>query len=349
MEMNKKMLEKASENGILSADQAERLWFFLGESNKEKPHFSFVHVLYYLGGLIAISAMSLFMTIGWESFGGWGIFFISLVYAAAGIGLTEFFLYRKGLRIPAGITATFVVVLTPLAIYGLQKAFGLWVDGEYYRDYHAFINWRWMLMELGTLACGAMMLWRYRLPFLVMPIAATLWYMSMDLAPTLQFILTGEDSGSSWELRRIVSLYFGLVMMMLALWVDIKNRSERDFAFWLYIFGVATFWGGLSFMDSSSQLDKFIYFCLNLLMIFVGAMLSRRVFAVFGALGAYGYLGYLSYRVFEDSLLFPFSLTGIGLAMILIGVRWQKKEGEINSYCRSFLPAPLRDMIERRQ
>ena len=102
-------------------------------------------------------------------------------------------------------------------------------------------------------------------------------------------------------------------------------------------------------MDSSSQLDKFIYFCLNLLMIFVGAMLSRRVFAVFGALGVYGYLGYLSYSVFEDSLLFPFSLTGIGLGVIIAGVRWQKNEDAIGAYCRSFLPASIRDMIERRQ
>ena len=343
------MLKEASENGILSGDQAARLWSFLCESNKEKPHFSFVHALYYLGGLIAISAMSLFMTIGWQSFGGWGIFFISLAYAAAGIGLTEFFLYRKGFRIPAGITATFVVALTPLAIYGLQTAFGLWVDGDYYRDYHAFINWRWMLMELGTLACGAVLLWRYKLPFLVMPVAVTLWYMSMDLVPTFQLILMGDASGSQWELRKLVSLYFGLAMTLFALWVDVRNRSERDFAFWLYIFGVATFWGGLSFMESSSELNKFIYFCLNIVMIFVGALLSRRVFAVFGALGTFGYLGYLSYRVFENSLLFPFSLTGIGLGIIMAGVRWQKNEEEISLYCRSFLPAPLRDMIERRQ
>jgi hypothetical protein len=40
-----------------------------------------------MGGLIAIGAMTLFMNLGWESFGGWGIFFISLAYAGIGFKL----------------------------------------------------------------------------------------------------------------------------------------------------------------------------------------------------------------------------------------------------------------------
>jgi hypothetical protein len=70
--------------------------------------------------------------------------------------------------------AAFVVALTPLAIYGLQVALGAWPEGMDYRDYHRLIDWRWLLMELGTLAVGAVMLWRYPLPFLVMPVAVTL-------------------------------------------------------------------------------------------------------------------------------------------------------------------------------
>ena len=62
-----------------------------------------------------------------------------------------------------------------------------------------------------TLAAGAAMLWRYRLPFLVLPVAVTLWYMSMDLTP---FLSGMEDAG--WELRRFVSLCFGLLMVLLA-------------------------------------------------------------------------------------------------------------------------------------
>ncbi|NIS64150.1 MAG: DUF2157 domain-containing protein, partial [Gemmatimonadales bacterium] len=66
------------------------------------------------------------------------------------------------------------------------------------------------------------------------------------------------------------------------------------------------FWGGLSSMESDSELSKFLYLCINLVMIAVGATLSRRVFAVFGGLGVAGYLGHLAYNVFKDSLMFPF-------------------------------------------
>lgn len=344
MELNRNLLKQASESGLISEQQAEQLWQFFAERGKDTPSFRFTHILYYLGGLLAIGAMSLFMTLGWERFGGWGLFFIALGYAAAGLWLTEFFLHRWRLPIPAGITATFVVVLTPLAVYGLQMALGWWADGQVFRDYHTYIDWRWMLMEFASLAMGAVMLWRYRLPFLVMPIAVTLWYMSMDLTP---FLFGETDSG--WEMRKLVSLWFGLLMVLLALWVDIRSRHDKDYAFWLYVFGVIAFWGGLSMMDSGSPYGKFIYLCINLTMIVVGAILSRRVFAIFGGLGAAGYLGYLTYEIFEDSLMFPFALTFIGLGVIYLGIIWQRREQQISNRLRGLLPLPLRELIESRQ
>jgi hypothetical protein len=169
-------------------------------------------------------------TLGWERFGGWGLFFIALAYAGVGIWLTEFFLNRSHLPIPAGIPAAFVVVLTPLAVYGVQAALGWWAEGTVFREYHTHIDWRWMFMEFATLASGTVMLWRYRLPFLAMPIAVTIWYMSMDVTP----FLFGE-ADATWELRKLVSLRFGLLIVLLAFWVDIRTRHDKDYAFWFYL------------------------------------------------------------------------------------------------------------------
>lgn len=342
MELNRSLLKEATENGLISEQQAKRLWEFLNDRNKDTPSFRTTHILYYLGGLIAIGAMSLFMTLGWERFGGWGLFFIALAYAGAGLRLTEVFLNRKHLPIPAGITATFVVVLTPLAIYGVQAAMGWWAEGRVYREYHTHIDWRWMFMEFATLASGSVMLWRYRLPFLVMPVAVTLWYMSMDLTP---FLFHDEDL--TWELRKLVSLWFGLLMVLVAFGVDVRTRHDKDYAFWLYLFGVIAFWGGLSIMHSDSELNKFIYLCINLAMIAAGAMLSRRVFAVFGGLGAAGYLGHLAYDVFKDSMMFPFVLTVIGLGVIYLGIVWQRHEEAISGKLRELLPKPVKELIEK--
>lgn len=342
MKLNRRLLAEATEKGLLSEPQADQLWAFLDEKEKDTPNFRFTHVLYYLGGLIAIGAMSLFMTLGWERFGGWGIFFIALAYAGGGLWLTEFLLNRSRLPVPAGITATFVVALTPLAIYGLQVALGWWADGKLLHEYHRHIDWRWIFMELATLASGALILWRYRLPFLLMPIAATLWYMSMDLAP-----LVSGDAYVTWELRKLVSLWFGLCIVLLAFWVDIRTRHGKDYAYWLYLFGALAFWCGLSMMHSDSELNKFIYFCINMAMIAVGAMLSRRVFTILGALGATGYLGYLAYDVFKDSMIFPFALTAIGLGVIYLGILWQRHERRINDSLLRLLPTPVRELVER--
>jgi hypothetical protein len=344
MHINRNLLRDAVGQGLLSEEQAGRLWEFFEARAEHRAAFRFTHILYYLGGLIAIGAMTLFMNLGWEQFGGGGLVAISAGYAAGGILLTEYFLNERGLTIPAGITAVFVVALTPLAVYGFQEAMGWWAEGRVYRDYHRFIDWRWIFMELATLITGAVMFWRYRLPFLIMPVAATLWYLSMDLS---LYVVGTTDL--TWVLRKLVSLWIGLGITLLAFWVDVRSRSGRDYAFWLYIFGVTAFWGGLSFSHSTSELGKFLYFCINIGLVFLGAALRRRVFAVYGALGAAGYLGYLAWDVFEDSLLFPFVLTGIGLGVIWLGVLWQRHEEVLSVKLRRYLPGPLRDLAERRE
>lgn len=342
MDVTQKKLESAAEKNIISPEQAEALYEFLAAQSQNTPKFTLTHVLYYLGGLIAIGAMTLFMNLGWESFGGAGIVLISAIYAVIGLKLTNIFSV-KGLAIPAGICATFVVCLTPLAIYGLQQWLGLWPDDTAYRDYHRYIKWHWLYMELGTLAIGVILAWKYKYPFLVMPIAVTLWYMTMDITA----MISGGDN--TWELRKLVSLYTGLLMTGLAFWVDIRSRHTADYAFWIYILGVMAFWGGLSLQHSDSELSKFIYFCINVLMIGVGAVLIRRVFVVFGAIGGFIYLGHLASDVFEDSWLFPIALSAIGLGIVYLGVLWQKYEQIVTKKLRSFLPIPLRELLEEKE
>jgi hypothetical protein len=339
MDVTKKKLEDAAAKNIISLQQADALCEFLAAQSQDVPRFTFTHILYYLGGLIAIGAMTLFMNLGWESFGGAGIFFISLLYAGVGFKFSNSFA-AKSMAIPAGICATFVVCLTPLAIYGLQQWLGVWPDESVYRDYHRYIKWHWLYMELGTLAVGAIVAWKYKYPFLIMPIAVTLWYMTMDITA----MISGGDI--TWELRKLASLYSGLLMISLAFWIDLRSHKKADYAFWVYIFGVIAFWGGLSSQHSDSELSKFIYFCINLLMIGIGVLLVRRVFVIFGALGSCGYLGYLASDVFKDSWLFPVALTAIGLGIIYLGVLWKKHEKSITEKSRLLLPDPLRELLE---
>jgi hypothetical protein len=213
---------------------------------------------------------------------------------------------------------------------------GLWPDDRPYREYHSWIDARWAVMELATLAAGVAVLNFYKLPFAVMPIAVTLWYMSMDFAPLLA---AGIDD--DWKYRKAVSMVFGIAMLFLALYVDIRSHRRPDFSYWLYIFGTFAFWGALSMSSSDGQLGKFLYACLNLGLLFLGAVLARRVLTICGALGLFGYLGYVSYSVFQDSLLFPFALTALGLGLVAGGIWWQRREQQIRARFRGMLPVGL--------
>lgn len=341
MNISRDMLNKAVEAKIITAEQAKNLIKFLTNLPEQSPGFNLTNVLYYFGGLIAIGAMTLFMSLGWEMFGGWGILFLSLCYGTLGIALTQLS-HDKGYAIPAGICATFAIALTPLAIYGFQQGMGWWPDSTVYQNYHTYIQWNWIFMELGTLAVGIIMAWIYRYPFMIMPIAVTLWYMSMDLTS----ILAGGSY--NYELGALVSMYFGMMIVLIAFWVDIRSSDSADYAFWLYIFGVMAFWGGMSAQYSDSELSKFIYLCINLVMIVLGVILNRKVFVLFGALGTCYYLGHLAFQVFQLSYLFPVALSAIGFAIIYLGILWQRHEAVMTAKMRSILPKPLQDLLQAR-
>lgn len=309
------------------------------------PRFSFTNTLYYFGGMLAIGAMSLFMTLGWATMGAGGLLAISVAYLLACLKAADYLKARQ-LPVPAGILATLAVVLVPLVVWCVQQLMGLWPPGgpESYAAYHTHINWRWLTLEFATLAAGVVMLWRYRLPFMVMPVAVTLWYLSMDLASALM-----QNDGFNWEFSRDVSMLFGVATCAVAVWVDVRCRAatdpeaRQDFAFWLYLFGALMFWGGLSLHDSGSQWGKLGYAAINVLLVFVGAAIGRRVFTVLGGLGVAGYLGYLSYQVFEDSLMFPFALTALGLGVVALGIWWQRHEATLHAKLSAWVPAGLRD------
>lgn len=341
MSITKKQLNNAVAAQIISQDQANQLLTFFQNQSENTANFTFTHVLYYVGGLIAIGAMTLFMNVGWESFGGAGIVFISMIYAAIGLLFTHYFA-AKNLSIPAGICATFVVCLTPLTIYGIQQCLGIWPDDSHYQDYHRYIKWNWLYMELGTLITGIIVAWKYKYPFLIMPIAITLWYMSMDIAVFI------SDGDFNWELRKLVSLYSGLLMIALAFWVDIRSRHKDDYAFWIYIFGAIAFWGGLSSQHSDNEISKLLYFSINLLMMVIGVILNRRIFLVLGTIGGSSYLGYLASDIFKDSWLFPIALSAIGLSIIYFGIFWQKHEIAITKKSRLLLPTAFRELLEAR-
>lgn len=337
MKISKNDLLWAAAQRLITAAQAHELWQALQRRDADAPRFDLAHVAYYFGALIVIGAMGWFMTEAWERFGGAGIFVIALAYALCFVLAGHSLWFKKELRVPGGLLFTMAVCMVPLAIYGLERLTGLWPQGDpgIYRDYHIWVKGSWLLMELGTVAAGLLALRFVPFPFLTAPIAFSLWYMSMDLTP----LLFGKLE-FTWEERLQVSMWFGLAMMVGAYLVD--RRTEQDYAFWGYLFGLMAFWGGLSSMHSDSELSKLAYGLLNVALMLLSVLLQRRVFIVFGALGVMGYLGHLAYRVFKDSLLFPFALTLLGLLIIYLGIQYQRHRQTIEQQLFARVPPGMR-------
>jgi hypothetical protein len=139
--------------------------------------------------------------------------------------------------------------------------------------------------------------------------------------------LTGDQ-------KKWFSIAFGLVMMGLTYAADLR-RKQTDLAFWGYLFGLMAFWGGLTAMNSDSELGKFIYCLINLGLIGVSLILRRQTFVVFGGLGVIIYLVHLSSEVFADSLAFPFVLSFLGLGIIYLGVLYRRQGPLLEKWTRA--------------
>lgn len=323
-------LQRAVDNGILQPGQDEALITWLQSRPEQQASFQLAHVAYYFGALLIIAAMGWLLTEAWMSIGNQALLVIAAAYMVF-FTLAGRALWQRGLQIPGGLLGAVAVSLTPLLVFAFEQLTGLWVSNDVQDDYHQYyilVQGGWLAMEVATLLFGLVMLRLLPFPFIVMPMAIALWFMSMDLTE----VLYGQ--WFDWAQRRLVSVWFGLVVLLAALWVD--GRTDKDYAFWGYLAGLLAFWGGLSLMDSDSEWGKAAYCLINLVLMGFAVLLRRPVFMVFGALGVAGYLGYLSHHIFGDSLLFPLVLTLIGL-----GIAYQKRREALTSALRESLPPAL--------
>ncbi|MGH6912551.1 MAG: hypothetical protein ACREH3_02460, partial [Geminicoccales bacterium] len=279
--------------------------------------------------------MGLFTTLAFARLGGAALAIIAMIYAAL-LAVAGDHLWRRGLQIPGRLLITIAVTMAPLFVYGVQDALG-WLDGVDPGDYSGFYEFcRWTTgsrvpMELATIAAGLSALRFYRFPFLVAPIAVALWFLSMDLAPWLL-----GASWDEWRGRKLVSICLGLAVLAAAWTVDVRARG--DFAFWLHLFGLMAFWGGLTALDSNNELSKALYCLINVGLIALALFLQRRAYALFGGLGVAIYLHHLADRVFEDSLLYPFALSLIGLAVIGAGLLLHRHGAALERALQGRLP-----------
>lgn len=335
-------LKAAAAAGILSDSDLGRLTAFLASRASANPPaktFDVAHLLWYAGALIVMSAMGLFATVAFSQMGGWALAITAVVYAVLLLLAGHYLWHTSNLRTPGGLLIAAAVAMAPLATYGIQDALNLWgAFGKpgHTHEFYIWVKGSWVAMEIAAIAASVVALWFYRFPFIVLITGFALWFLSMDMVPWL----TGHHFGN-WETARQVSVLFGLGTLIVAFAVNIWQRSG-DFAFWLYMFGVMTFWGGITSVSEGTAVQKALYCAMNIGFLFLAVYLGRRVFAVFGAIGIAIYLGDLADKMFRNSLLFPFVLSLIGIGVIAAGLWYYRRQAVISTWFDGILPEPLR-------
>ena len=338
-------LQAAVEAGIIDADARDRLVAFVNERARTapdaapRPRFDVSHVLWYAGALIIITAMGLFSTAAFAALGGFALTATALAYALGFVLLGRRLWRSPDLRVPAGLCIAVAVSLAPLAIYGVQDALNMWSFSKpgSYKDFFPYINGSWIYMELGAIVAAAIALRFFPFPFILLIAAVALWFMSMDIVRWF-----GSDALGDWELRRRVSLVFGLFMIAVAWALDLLRARQGDFGFWLHLLGAITLWSALAFSESSTEFGKGMFCLISIAVITIGLFLNRRIYAVLGTIGIAGYLGYLAADVFKDILAFTFALSALGLAIIFLGIAFPRRQRQINAAIERHMPAALR-------
>ncbi len=314
MKFTLKDLNNAVEKNIISNDQYNSLIDYKKTNSNRGSNF-----LYYAGSLLVISAMTWLMASSWDSFGGIGIFALSIIYMLAFSIFGRKLFTKSEYKIPAGLLFTIVICITPLAIFGLLKHLGIWDTDTNYGDFYIWIKGKWVILEVATIVVGLIIFKFIKFPFIIAPIAFALWFLSMDIVPILF-----QDEYFSWTERKYVSLIFGIISILIG--YVVHRKSDASFAFWIYFFGLLTLVSSLSIFYNDDILMFVIFFLVNTVFIFLSIILEQKVFLVYGIIGLMEFVGRLSFEIFKDSPILPFVYTAIGILLIIIGIQVQKNK-----------------------
>ncbi|MDR2518043.1 MAG: hypothetical protein LBD13_01330 [Spirochaetaceae bacterium] len=330
MKYTDEQVKKAVEIGIFTEDQVKKFRDYIQNSSNHVTKLQ--KVLYYGGGLLIISALTWLMIDNWKKFGPGAITVFSALYFLVFLFVGCFVFFKKKMETPGGLLLAIPIAAAPLFIFSLLRLFNFWPQEWDYHDYYVWVKGKWILLELGTICAALPIFIKTKFPFHVFLIAGALWFFSMDIVPVIY-----KETEITWTERAVISDIFGILMIGVGYFADIK--SKKDYSFWLYLFGLITLVSGLSVFHNDN-LPKFIILgAINVFLIFFSVFINRNVFLVFGAIGLTEFLGRLSWEFFSGSALFPLALTAIGVLLIAAGMFFQKNKKKIDEYIRNKLPA----------
>ena len=174
--------------------------------------------------------------------------------------------------------------MIPYTVYCYQRAIGYWNgnDPGSFMDFRIYVRSGWINMEIAAISVGFLFLFLTPFPFLLAPVSFALWFLSMDIAP----LFRDFNSSNAYNIRRNVSIVFGIGLIILGRFMEWELGSDPDFGFWLYLFGLITFWFSLVLHPVTNDImAQTVFFLINVSLVLVGSQLDRVTFHIFGTVG----------------------------------------------------------------
>lgn len=333
-------LDAAIAKGILSRDQGAALRDFvagrrrarLNQAGREDERFRFMtgfNDFFFAIGIVLLGFGIAFFT-GGEPLPG-------LVAAAIVWGLSELLVRRMRLVLPGILLSLFFVffiyLAVPFDLSSLRPAPIVRGQGgaNFLLSFLGLTGAPIAIAVKALTATGAAALyyWRFRLPFALLPIAA-----SLVLAVTSLILLASGPIPAAAQ--SLITLACGLIVFAAAMTFDISDRDRvtrrADCAFWLHLLAAPLIVHSLISLVTPSILNMNIPIALAILLIVgvltvVAITIDRRALLVsalayIGVLIAYALNGGLDAQRGSDGYIFFVTLIILGTLIVTIGVAW---------------------------
>jgi hypothetical protein len=288
-----------------------------------------VQVFVGLGVLLVIGAHAWWSTKGYQEMGIGIVLVLTLLWQAGFLWAAEW-AKRAGYGLLESGFAAIVAFYTPLTIFSVEKLIGVDFDHENYRDFYPWISGGWVFMEIGSIAVAAALLYRYRRPFLTLPLTLFTGFLLMD--GTVRLFGDGFEDDT---LVKGVVLAGGIVIGLVGILLDYKGW--RRFAFWPHLTSIWLVAWGLPLCTGDRVWPLFLVAAVDLIL---GIWLARVVY-----LAAGGVIGWIAISMTAHGTMFPFILMAGGILFIVTAIWLAKADSPLRRWLdERSLPAPQRDL-----
>jgi hypothetical protein len=286
----------------------------------------------YLGVLLMVAALVSLLGIYWETLNPWGVIPLGALYFVAFVVAGEAMRARQYAQ-PAEVLQTLAVGFVPLVTYGIEEAAGWWPESTDDPEY----IWNGLTaMAVATVAVALVMLALRPTPFLLVPLGAGTALLAADLAE----VVLGNDASARQCFAFVLPV--GVAWIVGGLWLDVVRN--RYFATWAHWVGLAITGVSLMVLMPKTVPGFAVIAALGAVAMFFSAFVRHWSFTVVGALGVlvavWGGLDMLGGAA-------PIALVGLGIALIVVGLRWSRWREQLRDAVLGWLPETARTFVAR--